>query len=274
MSDKFLSTFLLTHPAYAQSSVPSVLGPALLGQNRLVPGGALSTGFRSSTGRPIGVQAEELLSGYVKLSDGGESWSELVAGGFAEPVPTASERDKLVRLCHMYGIDWDQDQRALSAVTIASKPEEIESAVRRITAASIAIDGWRAWYPPIEKPLPSALVMAHRIERVANKFGWSAEINAVIEGKIHSWPANVRLSGKRGSAAVAFSHERPEAALQQIIGFLYDVKDHGLVLVVPESTARAIGESTELPSRVKAVSRAAPGVVDLILKATEIAAAA
>src|ERR1700722_4825431 len=102
-------------------------------------GVAFSLGLWTSEGRQVAALVEETnVEGTLRVSDGGESWSELVMGGYTDPKPTTPERRALERVCALHGLLWDNARTELFTVVDTNQGAD---AIRRVTSASLAIDG-------------------------------------------------------------------------------------------------------------------------------------
>ena len=231
-------------------------------------GAAFSLGFSTSEGRQIAAVAEETnIEGRLRISDGGESWSELVMGGYADPGPTTSERHALERLCSLHGLHWDNSRTELFSVVDAS---EVTDAVRRVTSASLAIDGWRAWYPDLVKdPAMRMSMVVRELVQLGPQTHWNVEPNAQLDGKKRRWTAGARLVRNRSQAVVAFFPEaEAEKVIERVMGWIYDV-NLPLIIVANERVAKELAEVSELAGRAEAVPRLVSGTADLVLGAAE-----
>lgn len=104
--------------------------------------GTLTLGFRALSGREMPVYVERLASGQLLLSDGGETWMDLVSESYSPAAPSQPDERRLSALAALYGLNWHR--RALVAVC---DDGDVLDAARRLTMAAAAVDAWRVWAP-------------------------------------------------------------------------------------------------------------------------------
>lgn len=226
-----------------------------------------STGLTMSSGRAVGVIVEEALSVF-RVSDGGDAWTELVMGGYADPRPTLAEREKLIRVCAQYGTRWDAERREVFA--LAQTPIGIADCSYRVAAASIAIDGWRAWYPPRQTRDVNSRRIVDHVLRMAPHRGWSVDRTEIVRGAVRAWAADVMMVRGPTRAAVEIATDRTaDHLMQRITGFLYDVRNTGLVVVVPKRIDDQLQGTAELRANVAVVPRLPKGTPRAIIEAAE-----
>ena len=98
---------------------------------------AIGFGFYLTTGRQIGVRVTR-RGDRVRLSDNGETWSDLVMHGPYRMRPTPRQNALISRLCRQYGVMWH------GCELVAEVAEgDIATAARSIISAAYALDGWR-----------------------------------------------------------------------------------------------------------------------------------
>jgi hypothetical protein len=235
------------------SALPKAICNEIASQFR-TKGSLISLGQTYVSGKAIVVLVEELLSSsHVRLSDGGEAWSELVSSGFAQPEPTSSDRERIERLCAGHGLKWNNKAREIE---ILVPKAEAANAVLRITSAAAGLDAWRAWFPEQSKRTIKARVLVVEMERLAQEGGWAMSELTHIQGSKHRWPVNAQLTRRRDAAAVMLNAETSsERTVQQAVAWSYDVASSGLVMVLSEPIANALKDSSELPPLVRTVPR-------------------
>lgn len=240
-----------------------------LGDGLEVGSGGLGLGFFTSTGRQVGVRVRRtLIETMLEVSDGGASWMDLVMGGYADAIPTPTEQEKIDRLCSMHGVRWAREVGEVSTIVDVA---DFGTAARRIAAVSLAMDGWRAWYPPVQElRVPNSAMIVRSVARSASRAGWRLGARRHVRGTIHRWMADAVLS-KNGpdanEASICFMQEhRVERAMERAVAWHYDVTTP-LVLVVPEKTAAAMRDSTELTREIVPVPRTEKGTAKRILEA-------
>lgn len=230
-----------------------------------------STGFIMGSGRAVGVVVEPALTVF-RVSDSGDAWRDLVMNGYTDPRPTFPERERLQRACEVHGTRWDVERREIFA--LAKTSHEIAECAGRVATAAIAIEGWKAWYPPRKTRDVNKRRIVDHLQRLAPIRGWSVERTEIVRGNVHTWAADATLARGKARAAVEIAGDRnAEHLMQRIVGFLYDVKDSGLVVVVSKRIDEQLQGSAELKERVAIVPRMAIGTPRAIVLAAERAAA-
>jgi hypothetical protein len=233
---------------------------------------AFSLGFWTAEGRQIAVIVEETnVPSVIRVSDGGESWSDLIMAGYTDSKPTRPELAALERLCELHRLRWDAHRAEMFCVVSAS---DFTDAARRVTSAALAIDGWRAWYPDLVKdPNIRASIIVKQLVQIAPRASWAVEANPTIRGRLHAWTPGARLARTGRNAAVSFFHEQePEKVLERALAQIYDLP-MPIICVVPERIAKALIDASELSGRAIAVPRLAHGTAELVIKAAEEIAA-
>lgn len=235
-------------------------------------GSVFSTGLTMSSGRAVGVIVEAALAVF-RVSDGGDAWRDLVLNGYADHRPSAAEREKLQRACELHGVHWDAQRREVFG--LAHTVEAVPEIATRVAATALSIDGWRAWYPPRQTRDVNKRRIVEHLVRLAPVRGWDVDRAEIVRGNVHSWAADamlVRPAGDRGvvRAAVEISGDRSaEHLMQRIVGFLYDVRSTGLVVVVSKRIDEYLQGSAELRDHVAVVPRLPRGTPRAIVEAAE-----
>lgn len=233
-------------------------------------GAAFATGLTLRTGRALGIYLETTQA-FVRVSDGGDAWNDLAMDGYTTPMPTSADRDKLDRLCELYGVKWDPARREVVALVAFGEP--ITNAVRGVIAAAVAIDGWAAWYPPALAGETSDSTIVRRLTRLAPRAGWQVEDRDRLTGAMHSWPIATLLSRQQRRAAVIITrNRRAEDVMQRTVGFLHDVPDAGLVLALPPRIAAFVEGAREFDKRVQPLPIRKAMMARAIVRAAEQAA--
>lgn len=238
-------------------------------------GESLTIGMIGTEGREIPVMVRSTVHpDTVVCSDAGESWWKLVTGGFSDPVPTDSDRRKIDRLAAEFGVRWDARSGELRALCTL---QHVADAARRVSSASVALDAWRVWYPPLKRP-PSyadAPFVARRLEQVGGKSGWDVSLNARMEGHSgHAWRIVASLARANRRAAVTVTRESASRVVERIIGFHADV-GAPLIALVPPDVADDLKNASELRDRGVALERTKQQLAARVLRAaTEIGALA
>ena len=236
-------------------------------------GNAIGIGLEMASGRAVGCYVDTTVLDAFRVSDGGDAWNDLVAEGYSDPTPSAADREKLVRACELHGVRWDSSRREIFA--LAHTTSEVADAARRIATASIAIDGWRAWYPPRTTAALTTNRIVRHVSRLAPHRGWVVDADTrFATGKIHRWPIAARLTRRSTDAFLRVTQEPiAERVIEMTIGFLHDVSDGGVVLVVPSRVARFVDKSREFDRRVAVVARQAKGTPRAVIEGAERAVA-
>ena len=232
-------------------------------------GSAFSLGFWTSEGRQIALDvAETNVDGVVRVSDAGESWSELVMSGYTDPKPTRAERAALQRLCALHGLVWDNDR---TEIVCLAKLDEFPEVTHRVTAAAMAVDGWRAWYPDLAKdPAVKADAIVRELVHLGPQTRWEVEPHAKMDGKRRRvWDVGARLRRNHRSAIVSFFPENDrERVVERMLGCVYDVGEP-LIAVTSEHIAMELRGASELGQDVVAVPQQTDGTPQLIFSAAE-----
>ncbi|MBS2020308.1 MAG: hypothetical protein JST00_46045 [Deltaproteobacteria bacterium] len=235
-------------------------------------GGALSTGLTMSSGRAVGIYVDGAQTVY-RITDGGDAWSDPVVEGYADAVPSLSERETLQRACELHGAPWDAERREV--VTIAESASAVAAAATRVAAVVLAIDGWRAWYPRRKTRNAQRKRLVRHIVHLAPYRGWVVDMRTPIQGKRHKWQADTVLARMKRQAAIEITTERnAEHVIQRTVGFLHDVTTTGLVLVVPRKVEAYVRGSAELRDRVAIVDKLPIGSARALVEAAERAVVA
>jgi hypothetical protein len=235
-------------------------------------GNMISFGMESSRERPLVVFVREEKPGWYRLDDGGESWSGLAAAGYADPAPTSAEVARLERLCAMYALKWDAPAREVYGLCEAPTILEVG---RRITAVSLAIDGWKALVVPIEPRLQRVANVVDQLGKVAPPRGWAVEPRVVVSGRVHQWRMPARLIRSVHEVAIDFSLDRDtEHILRDAVAWRLDRQDRPRVLVLRETVVAHLRGASELGKLTRLVARATSGTEDRVVDAAEDLAAA
>jgi hypothetical protein len=205
--------------------------------------GSLTLGFRSSCGREIPIHIRSVGGDRLLLSDGGETWSDLVGDGLADAEPAEQDARRLSALASMFQVDWSARERSFVA---DCDEKEALTVARQITMATIALDGWRVWVPAPVHPLARPRAIVRQTARVAHKAGFQTETDFVLPSKLgipNRCPLLLRASTKQ--AAVQFDDASADHVAQHA---MMAVKDSGIHTVVVTSvrTARKLCDSIEL----------------------------
>jgi hypothetical protein len=194
--------------------------------------GTLTLGLKSSTGREIPLLLQRLANGEILVSDGGETWGELVMTGHARARPTVAQLERIKRLAKLYELGWEPNERAFEArCTLETLPD----VAGRVTSASIALDGFRALSEDADvirvARRPRLSGFSGRIARAAGRYGWDATPHTSMPGKTgFPWPTAVVLKRRGQSVGVRLSRSSPEVALEQAVGCAVDT-DTPIVLL-------------------------------------------
>src|ERR1700690_546176 len=125
---------------------------------------SLTLGFRSSCGREMPIYIRPIIGDRVLLSDGGETWNDLVGEGLTDATPLRRDIARLLAVAAMFGVDWSMKER--SFIAQCDEKDALDVA-RRLTMASIAVDGWRVWVPPPERALARQGAIGRQTVRAA-----------------------------------------------------------------------------------------------------------
>lgn len=237
--------------------------------------GTLSLGMRSSTGREIPILLQRLANGELLVSDAGETWGELVMTGHASVRPSKAQSERLKRLGDMYKVGWDHGALAFEALcTFYTLPD----AARRVTAASIALDGWRALsdQPDVIRVArtPNLSTLSARVAEKARSVGWHVTENQSLAGKTgFSWPTVAVLDRKSTRVGIRVSHSKPEVAIEQAVGCAVDTNTP-IVLVakteVPDSFLHRAAHVAVIPGLAKATPRQILEAVDRLASQSSV----
>jgi hypothetical protein len=203
--------------------------------------GTLTLGLKSSTGREIPLLLQRLANGQLLVSDAGETWAELIMTGHATARPTRGQTERLARLVSLYRVSWDDGDRALQTwCSLDTLPD----AAGRVTAASIALDGWRVLSEEPEvisvARRPRLQDLSERVARRARDDGWEAQVRTSIPGRTgFAWPAALLLRRGAKRVGIRVSRAAPEIALEQAIGCASDTETP-VVLVMRSDAAETL----------------------------------
>ena len=235
-------------------------------------GTSLGLGFRSTTGREIPLVITACVQPCtVRISDGGETWWELVKEGYAAPQPSTPDRDRLVRVCDLYEVHWERRDCEVFGIATTDKAPDL---VRRIVAASLAIDAWRAWYPPKDAPSEAVQAIVQELQDAAPHRGWVPEVAPTIRGRTgHIWRPHARLKrDQKGAVVTIFSVDSADQIAQSLIGWMSDVPEP-MVAVVPERLAEQLTADVAFQEGLAFVPREQAHTAERILKSADDIAA-
>jgi hypothetical protein len=229
-----------------------------------VEGDSLTLGLADSTGRQIPlVIGTSLAENLYRVGDGGESWGELVQAGHADPSPSDADTRKIAHLCELYQVAWDSYS---CEVHCMASSESLFDVARRVTAASIALEGWRAWFPPLNRaPKESSSVIARHLRSIGPHHGWQVAVGALVHGARHNWAVSADLTRAGKQVAVTVSSETsPGHLIERLLGWQYDTS-RPLVAVVNEGIEKTLRDASELEN-VKLVPRGLRKTAEAVLK--------
>jgi hypothetical protein len=225
--------------------------------------GTLTVGMRSGGGREIPITVETLANGEFLLTDAGETWFDLVGAGCVALAPSKADRLRLDRLASLHRVEWREHPRCFAAQCTF---REFTDSVLRLTAASIALDGWRAWSAPPEPYVPSARAVYREVVEEAPEAGWKAIEDASLQGRsTHSWPMPVLLRRDGKDVGVRVAHGSDDEVIERSIGVVIDTGTP-LVVVAPPRFAMRVTSSIELrTNRIRVVPRVEHGTGKRVL---------
>jgi len=238
---------------------------------------ALGTGFYRSRGVEIPlVVSPGPAASLVRLSEAGETWGGLVSDGYTDGRPTVSDLKKIEELCRLFGVQWDASSWELyDTASIA----DVALAARRIIAAALALDGWRAWYPPVAPRALAETTLSKAVTATALRRGWRPQPREKVQGTRSGVERATSLTlhdGRPNSnrrAAVEFTTDPPKHVIDHVAGWVADT-DVPLVVVAPPKAVDEIVRISQWSKRVRAVPRKAGlDVSGLVIDAAENIAA-
>lgn len=232
--------------------------------------GSIGLGIFTSDGRQVGTTVNVLGENIVEVTDGGETWSDLWMDGVVSASPTDSVRRKLDALCGGYGVRWDADKNVIKC---AVAPARFSEAARRVAAASIAIDGWRAWLAEKEVGATYRAII-DRARELTEPHDWHVDENIYVRGhRFAHWRVNAMFQKRGKSAAVTFLEERTrDGAMQRMAGWVLDT-ELSLVFVAQEGIANDLIAEVAEYKRAAIVPRRKSGTPEMIVSAIETLAA-
>lgn len=233
--------------------------------------GSIGLGIFTSDGRQVGATVQPTSnSDTLEVSDGGETWSDLLMDGYVSAIPSDSVRKKLDALCRTYRVTWDEQRNAI--VSMSSQSGFAETA-RRIAAASIAIDGWRPWFAERGTGERYGEIVA-KVKVIGASHHWEMEEGVYVPGNnFSSWRAHAMLRRRGQQAALTFLEERTrESAMQRIAGWMLDTAVP-VVFVAHEGVANDLGAQVERSGKAAIVPRRRAGTPQLIVDMVERIAA-
>lgn len=233
--------------------------------------GGVGIGIFTSDGRQAGAKVEVGAAGALILSDAGETWSDLWMDGHVHGAPTASEKEKLQKICAMYNVQWDQERRRIVCMCDHAT---FADGVRRISAASIAIDGWRVWLQGRAAGHATRIdSIVKGVEQLAQGQRWDFTNWMPVRGRRRTWRARGGLTRSGRQAAFTFLHDTdPEAAVERATGWILDTTVP-LIFVVNEAIVPSLADDHVFAERAVVVPRLRTGTAEAIMQAAELLAA-
>jgi hypothetical protein len=229
-------------------------------------GNAVGMGFWSSTGREIPIVVEPVArDGWVRLSDAGEAWFEMVSEGLFNPAPTQTERRRLVALCRSFGVEWDVKR---CAVTATCAIEDASKVARRVLSASITMEGWRLFAPEAPEVAARRSTIIDSVRSLATEAKLIVDAGGVLRGKSgHDWPVDTILRTERNAVGVEMLTDTLPVFAGRAIGWSYDTRAPLIVLASARRAEKIEGMALGPVGPVRAVAhddpRAAARVVEL-----------
>lgn len=215
---------------------------------------AVTTGFWNTTGREVPVIVRDgSLPGTVRLGDAGESWFELVSEGWSPPMPSDTDRQRIERLCELYGLRWDPKRREIYAECPVAKAPQF---ARKVVAATLVLDGWRVLHPAdADRRRATRQELVDRVVSLASRGGLRVDESSVIVGDSgHAWAADAVLRHDRRRAGVQILEDSVPSFTERAIGWTADTHAPLVVVASPMKVERL--KSAELGMKdVLAVSR-------------------
>lgn len=219
---------------------------------------ALGSGFRISNGVEIPlVLSPDRDPSRVRLSDAGEAWMGMVSDGFTDSRPSKADARKLADLCRLFGVNWAVETGEIYQV---ARLEEVADAARRVISAALALDGWRAWYPPVGPRALSEARLSESVTRVAQTRGWYSRRKERVEGqrsgveRVSSLMLHDAAAATHRRAAVEFTSDSPSNVLDHVAGWFADT-DVPLVVVAPQKAVDEVVRVDRWRSRIAVVPR-------------------
>lgn len=226
----------------------------------------LGFGFYDCTGREIPIVVAREGAEDVILSDAGETWWSFVSEGYVDGRPSGDDRDRVERLAKLYGVIWDQHACAFTALANERTAGEI---ARRIVAASLALDGWRAFYPPRVEWRERSNVVIEESAALAQKEGFETRRNEPVRGRRLPWKVPLVVAEGNRSVNLLVLPNDARVIIERAMLWSVDT-GRPAVALVPEKAAREIEEDEEKPDlgKVRLVPRSqantAPRVLEMI----------
>lgn len=203
----------------------------------------IGTGFWLPTGREVGMRVEFDIAGQVILTDGGDTWGELMNDGIVERAPTAAERDRLAEAIVPFAVSLERDM----TLSIRCAPAAVAEAAKRLLLASTsALAVVRVLASErIERDYARRREIVQSVADLATKSGWKADRRGRVRGRSgHEWPCSVLLdrSDDGRASGVLITHEQPSRIIERAFGWRADTSN-ALVIVSNKARAHKINET-------------------------------
>jgi hypothetical protein len=189
------------------------------------------------------VYVERLPSGQLLLSDGGETWMDLVSESYSPAAPSQPDERRLSALAALYGLNWHR-----RALVVVCAEADVLDAARRLTMAAASVDAWRVWAPEPLIAKPSVASIVKQAMLVAHKRGLHTAKDAVLSSRLGVTGSRCPLlifKNAQAKAAVTFDdasadHVEHHARIARLDS------DTPLVVVTTGRTARKLADSIDL----------------------------
>lgn len=203
----------------------------------------IGTGFWLPTGREVGMRVEFDLAGHVILTDGGDTWGELMNEGIVEREPTTAEKDRLTEAIAPFAVSLQRDM----TLSVRCAPAAVADAVKRLLLASTsALAVVRVLASErVERDYARRRELVQSVADLATKSGWKADRRGRVRGRSgHEWPCSVLLdrSSDGRASGVLITHEQPSRIIERAFGWRADT-NNALVIVSNKARAHKINET-------------------------------